>query len=91
MSRTHDRTKRISSEELAGGSYTHAPGQGGSLQIDRGVLVLQGEDPDQSPGARALLTETSMGSMDSRLNRVVRQGKREAPHHDGQEGAAGPH
>jgi hypothetical protein len=40
------------------------------------VLALLAEDPAQRPAGLALLTETSVGSMNSRLNRLVREGKR---------------
>jgi hypothetical protein len=46
-----------------------------SQEIDRGVLALLAADSDQRPAALALLTETSVGSMNSRLNRLVREGK----------------
>jgi hypothetical protein len=39
------------------------------------VLALLAEDPAQRPAGLALLTETSVGSMNSRLNRLVREGK----------------
>jgi len=45
-----------------------------SQEIDRRVLALLAEDPAQ-PAALATLTETSVGSMNSRLNRLVREGK----------------
>jgi hypothetical protein len=45
-----------------------------SQEIDRGVLALLEADSDQSAVALALLTETSPGSMTSRLNRLVRDG-----------------
>jgi hypothetical protein len=50
---------------------TKAQSQG----IDRRVLALLAEDPAQKPTVLAMLTETSVGSMNSRLNRLVRQGK----------------
>jgi hypothetical protein len=46
-----------------------------SQEIDRRVLALLAEDPNQRPAALALLTETSVGSMNARLNRLVRDGK----------------
>jgi hypothetical protein len=46
-----------------------------SQEIDRGVLALLAADPAQRPAALAMLTETSVGSMNSRLNRLVREGK----------------
>jgi DNA-binding Lrp family transcriptional regulator len=46
-----------------------------SQEIDRRVLALLAEDPGQRPAALAMLTEASVGSMNSRLNRLVREGK----------------
>jgi hypothetical protein len=40
-------------------------------EIDRGVLALLAEDPAQRPAALAMLTETSVGSMNSRLPPAV--------------------
>jgi hypothetical protein len=39
------------------------------------VLALLKEDSAQRPAALAILTETSVGSMSARLNRLVRDGK----------------
>jgi DNA-binding Lrp family transcriptional regulator len=49
--------------------------RGQSQEIDRRVLALLSEDPAQRPAALAVLTETSVGSMNARLNRLVRDGK----------------
>jgi Winged helix-turn-helix DNA-binding len=46
-----------------------------SQEIDRQVLALLKEDSAQRPAALAMLTETSVGSMNARLNRLVRDGK----------------
>jgi hypothetical protein len=46
-----------------------------SQEIDRQVLALLAEDSAQRPAALALLSETSVGSMNSRLNRLAREGK----------------
>lgn len=46
-----------------------------SQDIDRRVLALLMEDPAQRPAALAMLTETSVESMNARLNRLVRDGK----------------
>ena len=46
-----------------------------SQQIDRRVLALLQEDSAQRAAALAMLTETSVGSMNGRLNRLVRDGK----------------
>jgi hypothetical protein len=46
-----------------------------SEEIDTRVLALLDEDSAQRPAALAMLTETSLGSMNSRLNRLVRDGK----------------
>jgi Winged helix-turn-helix DNA-binding len=46
-----------------------------SQEIDRRVLALLKEDAAQRPAALAMLTETSVGSMNARLNRLVRDGK----------------
>jgi hypothetical protein len=46
-----------------------------SREIDRQVLAFLREDPAQRPAALAVLTETSVGSMNARLNRLVRDGK----------------
>jgi hypothetical protein len=46
-----------------------------SEEIDRRVLALLAVDPTQRPAALAMLTKTSVGSMNSRLNRLVREGK----------------
>jgi Winged helix-turn-helix DNA-binding len=46
-----------------------------SQEIDRHVLALLREDPAQRPAALAMVTETSVGSMNARLNRLVRDGK----------------
>ena len=50
---------------------TRAQSQG----IDKRVLALLKEDSGQRPAALAMLTETSVGSMNARLNRLVRDGK----------------
>jgi hypothetical protein len=39
------------------------------------VLALLTDDSTQKPAALAMLTETSVGSMNARLNRLVRDGK----------------
>jgi hypothetical protein len=44
-----------------------------SQAIDRRVLALLAEDSAQRPAALAMLTETSVGSMNARLNRLVRE------------------
>jgi hypothetical protein len=46
-----------------------------SREIDKRVLALLKEDSAQRPAALAMLTETSVGSMNARLNRLVRDGK----------------
>ena len=46
-----------------------------SQEIDKRVLALLSEDSAQRPAALALLTETGVGSMNARLNRLVRDGK----------------
>jgi ABC-type transporter Mla subunit MlaD len=46
-----------------------------SQEIDRQVLALLKEDSAQGPAARAMLTETGVGSMNARLNRLVRDGR----------------
>ena len=46
-----------------------------SEEIDKRVLALLKEDSAQRPAALAMLTETSVGSMNARLNRLVRDGK----------------
>jgi Winged helix-turn-helix DNA-binding len=46
-----------------------------SREIDRRVLALLKEDSAQRAAALAMLTETSVGSMSRRLNRLVRDGK----------------
>jgi hypothetical protein len=46
-----------------------------SQEIDRQVLALLKEDSAQRPAALAMLTETSVGNMNARLNRLVRDGK----------------
>ena len=46
-----------------------------SQEIDRQVVSLLKEDSAQGPAALAMLTETSVGSMNARLNRLVRDGK----------------
>jgi hypothetical protein len=46
-----------------------------SQEIDRRVLALLAEDSAQRPAALAMLTETSVGSMNARLNRLVRDGE----------------
>ena len=46
-----------------------------SQEIDGRVLALLAEDPAQKPAALAMLTETSVGSMNSRLTRLVREGR----------------
>jgi hypothetical protein len=48
-----------------------------SQEIDRRVLALLAEDSAQRSAALAMLTETSVGSMNSRLNRLVRDGELE--------------
>jgi hypothetical protein len=46
-----------------------------SQEIDRQVLALLREDSAQRPAALAMLTETSVGGMNSRLNRLATEGK----------------
>jgi hypothetical protein len=55
----------------AGSRMTRAQSQ----EIDRQVLALLKDDSAQRPAALAMLTETSVGSMNARLNRLVRDGK----------------
>ena len=45
-----------------------------SQEIDRRVLALLSADPVQKPGALALLTDTSVPSMNARLTRLIREG-----------------
>lgn len=45
-----------------------------SQEIDRRVLALLSADAAQKPGTLAMLTETSVGSMNSRLSRLIEQG-----------------
>jgi Winged helix-turn-helix DNA-binding len=46
-----------------------------SRELDKRVLALLREDSTQKPAVLAMLTETSVGSMNARLNRLVRDGK----------------
>jgi hypothetical protein len=46
-----------------------------SQEIDRQVLALLIRESTQRPAGLAMLTETSVGSMNARLNRLVRDGK----------------
>jgi hypothetical protein len=46
-----------------------------SREIDGRVLALLREDSAQKPAALAMLTETSVGSMNAQLNRLVRDRK----------------
>jgi len=46
-----------------------------SQEIDKRVLALLAEDSAQRPAALAMLTKTSVGSMNARLNRLVRDGE----------------
>jgi hypothetical protein len=46
-----------------------------SQEIDRRVLALLKEDSAHRPAALAMLTEIGVGSMNARLNRLVRDGK----------------
>jgi DNA-binding Lrp family transcriptional regulator len=46
-----------------------------SQELDKRVLALLRDDSTQKPAALAVLTETSVGSMNARLNRLVRDGK----------------
>jgi hypothetical protein len=46
-----------------------------SQELDKRVLALLREDSTQKPAALAMLTETSVGSMNARLNRLVKDGK----------------
>jgi hypothetical protein len=45
-----------------------------SQEVDQRVLALLSADSTQKPSALATLTDTSVGSMNSRLNRLVREG-----------------
>jgi hypothetical protein len=46
-----------------------------SQQLDKRVLALLSDDSTQKAAALAMLTETGVGSMNARLNRLVRDGK----------------
>jgi hypothetical protein len=46
-----------------------------SQELDKRVLALLRDDSTQKPAALAMLTETSVGSMNARLNRLVSDGK----------------
>ena len=46
-----------------------------SQELDQRVLALLREDSTQKPAALAKLTETNVGGMNARLNRLVRDGK----------------
>jgi Winged helix-turn-helix DNA-binding len=63
------------SEKANAGSTRSRMTRAQSPEIDRRVLALLAEDSAQRPAALALLTETSVGSMNSRLNRLVRDGE----------------
>jgi hypothetical protein len=45
-----------------------------SQEVDQRVLALLSADSTQKPSALATLTDTSVGSMNSRLNRLVHEG-----------------
>jgi hypothetical protein len=45
-----------------------------SQEIDRRVLALLSADSTQKPTSLAVLTETSVGSMNSRLSRLIKEG-----------------
>jgi hypothetical protein len=77
-SRRPGRAKRTT----AGSSRTRMT-RAQSQEIDRRVLALLQEDPAQRPAALAMLTETSVGSVNARLNRLVRDGKLKKRKHGG--------
>lgn len=59
---------------IAGSGRTRMTGAQ-SQELDKRVLALLIDDSTQRPAALALLTKTSVGSMNARLNRLVRDGK----------------
>jgi Winged helix-turn-helix DNA-binding len=69
-SRPTARTRRA----IAGAGRTRMT-RAQSQELDKRVLALLREDSTQKPAALAMLTETSAGSMNARLNRLVREGK----------------
>ena len=73
---TATNTRRPARAEKANaGSIRSRMTRAQSEEIDRCVLALLQEDSAQRAAALAMLTETSVGSMNSRLNRLVRDGE----------------
>jgi len=75
LARPNEARRPARARKANAGSTRSRMTQAQSQEIDRRVLALLKEDAAQTPAALAMLTETSVGSMNARLNRLVRDGK----------------
>jgi Winged helix-turn-helix DNA-binding len=75
LATSDDRGRPARARKAKAGSTRSRMTRAHSQEIDRQVLALLKEDSAQRPAALAILTETSVGSMNARLNRLVRDGK----------------
>jgi hypothetical protein len=75
LATSDDRGRPARARKANAGSTRSHMTRAQSQEIDRQVVSLLKEDSAQGPAALAMLTETSVGSMNARLNRLVRDGK----------------
>jgi hypothetical protein len=75
LATTADARRHARAGQAGAGSTRSRMTRAQSQEIDGRVLALLKEDSAQRPAALAMLTETSLGSMNARLNRLVRDGK----------------
>ena len=75
LARAHDGRRPARARRADGKSPRSRMTRAQSQEIDRRVLALLREDSARRPAALAMLTETSVGSMNARLARLVRDGE----------------
>jgi hypothetical protein len=75
LARANDSRRPSRTRKANAGSTRSRMTRRQSREIDRRVLALLAQDSAQRPAALAMLTESSVGSMNARLNRLVRDGE----------------
>jgi hypothetical protein len=75
LATSDDRGRPARARKANAGSIRSRMTRAQSREIDRQVLALLKEDSVQRPATLAMPTETSVGSMNARLNRLVRNGE----------------
>jgi hypothetical protein len=75
LATAHDSRPTVGARRAIADSGRTRMSRAQSQELDRRVLALLREDSTQKPAALAMLAETSVGSMNARLNRLVRDGE----------------